>query len=74
MCVVQRQAGGGCAPPQVTATNPQKSRKLIEANINLGKGKNVTLIIYEGIGLEKQINEFALKYRIPFFVFYKNAT
>lgn len=50
----QKQAGGIL----------KSDKKLLEANINLGKGKNAVLIIYEGKTVEKQIEEFAIKYSI----------
>ena len=42
----------------------EQNKKLIEANINLGKGKNAVLTIFEGQTIEKQIDDFARKYRI----------
>jgi len=38
-----------------------KKKMLIEANINLGKGKSDKLILFDGMLIEDQINEFALK-------------
>ncbi len=66
-----RQAGDSGASAKEKALSsvgkkkePQKEgrQKLLEANVNLGKGKNDKLVIYEGFPVEKQVQEFAIKH------------